>query len=279
MNYPRVLTIQDLSCFGQCSLTVALPILSACGVETTVLPTALLSTHTGGFQGFTFLPLADEMEKIMAHWQREKIHFHAIYTGYLGEKRHAAIVRQFKQTVLDQNGLIVIDPAFADHGKLYTGFDDNYVEHMRSLVAEADYLLPNMTEACMLTGTPFEEHQNPEQAELLIHKLKSMGAKNVVLKGVHFFNGNLGVAISQGDEVAFYQHRRIEHSYHGTGDIFASVFTGAVVKGRPSRDAAKTAADFVVRCIEKTDDDVNHPYGVKFELALHDLTDRFTNVK
>jgi len=279
MNYPRVLTIQDLSCFGQCSLTVALPILSAFGVETAVLPTALLSTHTGGFQGFTFLPLADEMEKIMAHWQREKIHFDAIYTGYLGEKHHAAIVRQLIQTMLDQNGLIVIDPAFADHGKLYTGFDDDYVEHMRSLVTEADYLLPNMTEACMLAGTPFNERQSPEQADLLIRKLKSMGAKNVVLKGVRFFNDNVGVAISQDDDVVFYQHRRIECSYHGTGDIFASVFTGALLNGHSPLDAAKTAADFVVRCIEKTGVDVNHPYGVKFELALPDLMNKLANVK
>lgn len=272
--YPRLLTIQDLSCFGQCSLTVALPVLSACGVETAVLPTALLSTHTGGFEGFTFRSLTDEMERIAAHWQHEGICFDAIYTGYLGDKQHVPIIRQLMKTVLAPNGMMIVDPAFADHGKLYTGFDEEYVEAMRELVCHADFLLPNMTEARMLTGTQFSERQDPEQAELLLGRLKAMGAKNIVLKGVRFYNDHLGIAVLHGEKTAYYQHRRVEQAFHGTGDLFASAFTGALLKGWLPYEAAKLAADFVLHCIDRTLGDEQHRYGVKFELALPELVGR-----
>ena len=156
MSYSRVLTVQDISCVGQCSLTVALPVISACGVEACPLPSAVLSTHTAGFKGFTFTDLTDDMPKIQEHWQREGLSFDAIYTGYLGSARQIEYVIGLTDTVLKKNGLVIVDPAMADNGKLYTGFDMAFVEEMKKLCARADYLLPNIT-AVLLRSVHLEQ--------------------------------------------------------------------------------------------------------------------------
>ena len=265
----RILTVQDISCVGQCSLTVALPILSACGFETAILPTALLSNHTAvEFNGFTFLDLTSEMEKIVKQWQKENIHFSSIYIGYLGNKKEVDIVKDIYDSILEPNGTKIVDPAMADNGKLYTGFDEEYVNKMKQLVFNSDIILPNISEACLLTDTPYKEQYDEEYIKDLVNKLHYNGAKTVILTGVGYSKEYSGVVVSDNDNFKYYQHAKINKQYHGTGDIYSSVFTGMYLSGKSLYEAATIAADFVVECIKNTIDDVDHWYGVKFESII-----------
>ena len=232
----KVLTVQDISCYGQCSITVALPILSACGVETAIMPSAILSTHTGGFSGFTFRDLTEDLPKIMEHWLKENISFDAIYTGYLGSKRQIDIVKE-----------------------------------MKTLISVADIILPNMTEAALLTDSDIIlENQSGEYIMSIIHKLRELGAKNVILKGIKNMEGKLGIAVYEGetDNMEIFYIDRIKKDAHGTGDCYAAAFTGSLMKGKTMREAVETAAKFVSEAILKTIDDDSHWYGVKFEKAI-----------
>ena len=271
MAYPRFLTIQDISCVGQCSLTVALPILSACGAETCVLPSAVLSTHTGGFRGFTFRDLTDDIPAIRAHWEKERIAFDAIYTCYLGSTRQIGYVADIFDTMLAENGRIVVDPAMADNGKLYVGFDNDYVAGMRTLCARADVILPNLTEACLLTDTPYRETYDEAFVRALLEKLAAQGAERVALTGVSYTPDETGVVICENGATRYYRHRRLPRIFHGTGDIYSSAFVGAWMRGNDLYDAARIAADYTVACIACTQDDATHWYGVKFETALPKL--------
>lgn len=271
MSYKRILTVQDISCVGQCSLTVALPILSACGLETAVLPTAVLSTHTTGFHGYTFRDLTRDMPAICAHWKQEGIAFDAFYTGYLGGSRQIAQVRQLLHTLGKPGCVRIVDPAMADNGALYPGFDAACVQAMTELCREADILLPNLTEACLLTGTPYDGQMDKERINTLLDGLTALGAGTVVLTGVGDSPDTSGVVLRCNGQTRHYVHRRIDRICHGTGDVFASAFTGALLRGRCAYDAARLAADFTLRCIELTADDPAHWYGVKFELALPEL--------
>ena len=261
---------------GQCSLTVALPIISACGIETAILPSAVLSTHTG-FQGFTFHDLSDDIQAIANHWKNEKICFDAIYSGYLGSVRQVDDVIALMNTLLTENGEKIVDPAMADNGKLYTGFDQVFVQAMKRLCGQADVILPNITEAALLTDSEYcmDKHSS-EYIEHLLRKLGELGAKTVILKGVMDRAGQIGVIVYDvaSKEKLSYYTKKIEKSSHGTGDCFASVFTGALMRGFDYFSAAKLAADFVVTCLEKTMDDPDHWYGVKFEKALPMLISR-----
>ena len=271
MNYKRVLTIQDISCVGQCSLTVALPILSACGVETAILPSAVLSTHTAGFTGFTVRDLTDDVPGIAAHWKKEGIAFDAIYTGYLGSTRQIAYVAEIMDTLGKAGCVNIVDPAMADNGKLYPAFDEAYVAEMKKLCAKADILLPNITEACFLTDMPYRETYDKAYIEELTEKLTRLGAKTVVLTGVGYASGQTGVIVRENGEMTHYAHPKLLQSCHGTGDVYASAFTGAYMQGFSTYDAAKIAADYVVRCMKNTLGDKEHWYGVKFETAIPDL--------
>ena len=274
MSYKRVLTVQDISCVGQCSLTVALPILSACGLETCILPSAVLSTHTGGFTGYTFRDLTEDMPGIEAHWVREGIRFDAVYTGYLGSEKQIGFVKSMFRTLAAPGCLRVVDPAMADNGKLYAGFDMAFVESMRSLAKEADYLLPNITEAALLTGEAYRETYDEAYADALAEKLLALGARNLILTGVSFRPESTGVLVYGQGERRYYEHRRISKGCHGTGDVYASAFVGALLRGRSAYDAAALAADYTVRCIEITREDPAHWYGVKFEPVLGELMAR-----
>lgn len=269
--YKRVLTIQDISCVGQCSLTVALPIISACGMETAVLPSAVLSTHTGGFKGYTFRDLTDDMPKILAHWQKEKIFFDVFYTGYLGSAKQVEYVLDILNSVRKQDSVNVVDPAMADNGKLYPGFDDAFVEAMRPLVSAADYVLPNITEAALLTGNDYRESYNEDYIKKLSADLVALGAKAVVLTGVSYTPQTTGVSVFENGKISYYAHRKIEGGCHGTGDVYASAFVGALSRGNSPFKSAKIAADYTVKCIENTQGDKEHWYGVKFETAISTL--------
>lgn len=271
MSYGRVLTIQDISCFGQCSLTVALPILSACGHETCVLPSAVLSTHTGGFTGFTFRDLTEDMPSIKDHWIKEKISFDVIYTGYLGSTRQIDYVKDIFAAFDKEGCLKVVDPAMADNGKLYYGFDDKFVAEMKTLCGKADYLVPNITEACFLTDTEFKTEYDEAYVNELLVKLAALGCKNVILTGVSYAPGTTGVVVYENGEYYYYKHDKIANDCHGTGDIYASAFVGSLLHGKTAYDSAKIAADYVLACINETIKDETHWYGAKFEPVLGKL--------
>lgn len=265
MAYKRILTIQDISCIGQCSMTVAMPILSACGHETCILPTAVLSTHTGGFGKPAVHHLGESLESIWKHWHSQGITFDAILVGYLGSIRAIECAREIMDNLLAPGGVAIVDPAMADHGKLYAGFDEGYAEAMKELCGRSHIMLPNVTEAAMMTGMPFQEVFDETYIRDLLAKL---GGRDVVLTGVGFEPGKTGAAIRWGGEVSFYHHDRLGKNYHGTGDIFAASFTGALMQGRDLPGAVRTAADFTCRCIANTEANPAHWYGVKFETAL-----------
>ncbi|MGI5888537.1 MAG: pyridoxamine kinase [Oscillospiraceae bacterium] len=271
MAYRRVLTIQDISCFGQCSLTVALPILSACGQETVILPSAVLSTHTMGFKDYTFRDLTDDMPGIAGHWKKEGISFDAVYTGYLGSEKQISIVKDIMGSLENKGCLNIVDPAMADNGKLYPSFDMAFVESMKKLAFSADIILPNITEACLLTGYEYREQYDEDYVKGLIKALEDSGAKTVILTGVSYKPETTGVAVEENGKLSYYEHRRISKGCHGTGDVYASAFVGALMNGMSTYDAAKTAADYTVSCIECTIGDASHWYGVEFEKALPEL--------
>lgn len=271
MNYNRILTIQDISCVGQCSLTVALPILSACGMETAVLPSAVLSTHTAGFEGYTFRDLTEDMPKINEHWKKEKIVFGAVYTGYLGSTTQIDYVLDIVNDTMDAAGKFFVDPAMADNGNLYPGFDEAFVEAMKKLCVKADYILPNLTEACFLTGTEYREEYDKVYIDGIIQKLQQMGCENIIFTGVSYQEGKTGIEVIEGTSRKYYEHEFLENSCHGTGDIYASAFVGAMMQGKTAYDAAKIAADYTVECIKATAQEENHWYGARFETELGKL--------
>lgn len=272
MSYKRVLTIQDISCFGQCSLTVALPILSLCGAETVILPSAVLSTHTCGFTGFTVRDLTSDIPDIAKHWEKEGIRFDVFYTGYLGSTEQIGYVKDIFARLPKEKAITVVDPAMADGGKLYPAFDMEYVENMKSLVDGADFVVPNVTEACFLTGIEYKEAPyTKEYIESLEKGLIALGAKTVVLTGVAYREGTTGVSVYQNGIEEHYEHKLMPQGSHGTGDIFASAFTGALTCDKTPFESAKIAADYALLCIEASQGDETHRYGAKFEPKLVDL--------
>ena len=272
MDYKRVLTIQDVSCVGQCSLTVALPIISACGVETAVLPSGVLSTHTGGFSGYTFRDLTDDMPAIEEHWQKEGIKFDSVYTGYLGSTLQIDMVSHIMDTCLKNGGTTIVDTAMADNGKLYYGFDEAFVKKMAQLCAKADIIVPNITEASFMTGVEYKTEYDRSYIDTILSALTKMGAKTVILTGVTYTNDTTGVVVSENGQYSYYEHKKLPGGCHGTGDVYASAFVGALMRGFSTFDSAALAADYTLLCIEKTLPDAKeHWYGVKFETCIPEL--------
>ncbi len=271
MNYPKVLTIQDVSCVGQCSLTVALPIISACGIETCILPSAVLSTHTAGFKNFTVRDLSEDMPKIFNHWKDENIIFDGLYTGYLGSNEQIDYIIDMALPLIKKGGKIIVDPAFADNGKLYPAFDNAYVEKMKSLIKVCDYVVPNLSEACFLSGIEYKTEYDENYVLSVMKALVSLGAKSVVLTGVSYEKGFTGVAVYENGEYSYYKHQLMPNSCHGTGDIYASAFVGAYFKGHGAVKSSKIAADYTLSCIKQTAGDSEHWYGAKFEPCLIEL--------
>lgn len=268
MAYKRILTIQDISCVGQCSMTVALPILSACGHETCILPTALLSTHTGGFGKPAVVHFEDALEPLWRHWQENEITFDAILVGYLGSVEAVRGADRIMDVLLAPGGISIVDPAMADHGRRYSGLMEEYAREMEALCRRADIILPNVTEAAMFSGLPYREE--PDEA-YIASLLDGLNHPCVILTGVGYRAGETGVVVQEGNGRHHYVHPRIGKSYHGTGDMFAACFTGALMQRKSKFDAVKIAADFVCRAIENTEKNPAHWYGVKFEPVLGDL--------
>ena len=282
----RVLTVQDISCVGKCSLTAAIPVISAMGIEVCPLPTAILSNHTA-FSSFSFLDLTDKIPEILNEWKKQGFHFDAIYTGYLGSIKQIDLVHKILDEFAQNDTLVVIDPCMADNGKLYTGFSQDFVKQMAKLCGRANVILPNMTEACFLVNQDYDFLvQTNESITKVMAKLLSLGAEQVILKGVEFskekigvaycsqklFNNNFSTNKNNMEDMNIYFHHRYDENFHGTGDVFASAVTGALVLKKDIKDAVKIACDFVQESIECTLLNPNYNwYGVDFESALRNL--------
>ena len=271
----RVLAVHDISCFGRCSLTTALPIISATGLECTVMPTAVLSTHTGGFTGYTFRDMTEDILPVADHWQTLDLKFDAIYTGFLGSSEQIEIVKELFRR-FGKGALKVADPAMADNGKMYPIFDMQFAKDMGTLCGEADIIVPNITEACFMLGREYVEGPyTTEFIEGLMKDLCAMGAKQVVLTGVYLEEGKLGAATydSETSEISYTFRDVILGYYHGTGDVYAAALVSALMNGRSLKDSASIAVDYVVGSIRRTyDAGTDVRFGVNFEEGLYDLT-------
>ena len=275
----KILTIQDVSCYGQCSITVALPILSACGYETAILPTSILSTHTSGFKNFQYKDLDEELERFLKHWLDEQLYFDAVYTGYLGSES----LIDFTIKAIDQckkdDALIFVDPAMGDNGKLYPVFNKSYARKMRELIKKADIILPNITEACFMTDIPYVAKYNKEYIENLLKELSKYTDAKIILTDVSLKAGSTGVYFYDGESFQYYKHKKIGNGFHGTGDVFSSSFVASYMKNQDLYLSAKVAADYVYRCINYTQSDKTHWYGVKFEPLLNGFVNKLNDIE
>jgi pyridoxine kinase len=268
----RVVAIHDISGFGKCSLTVALPIISAAGIETTVLPTAVLSTHTGGFTGFTYRDLTEDMSPITLHWKSLGIQFDAIYTGFLGSFEQLNLVAQFFEKFKQDNNIILVDPVMADNGALYKIFSLEFAHGMKKLCEKADIIIPNLTEASYLLGEAYNPGPyTPQYIEGLLKKLSALGPKKIVLTGIFFSNEDLGAATydALSGEIAYVFEKRIPGYYHGTGDVFGSALLSAIMNNFCLKEAAAIAVRFTALSIRKTSEaGTDIRFGVNFEQTI-----------
>ncbi len=277
MAQKRVAAIHDISCFGRCSLTVALPIISAAGIETSVIPTAVLSTHTGGFEGYTFRDLTDDIWPIVEHWKSLGLHFDAIYTGFLGSFAQLEIVSDAIAALRSEDTLVLVDPVMADNGALYSLFPPDFPAGMRTLCAKADVIIPNLTEASLMTGLPYREGPyDKAYVEEMLNALGALGAKHTVLTGVYFDDDHLGAAVSDGaGGVEYAMANRVPGFCHGTGDVFGSALLGAILTGHNLTESAQIAAEFTADSIRRTRaEEVDVRFGVNFEAGLGALAAR-----
>ncbi len=271
----RMVSIQDISCFGKCSLTVALPITSAMGIETCAVPTAVLSTHTGGFTGYTYRDLTGDIPNIASHWKSINLEFDAVCTGYLGSFEQIKIVSDFFDDFKTDNNLLIVDPVMGDKGKFYAGFTHKFASEMRMLCKKADVILPNLTEAALLLDEEYVgENYDEDFIKNMLVKLSRLGSEIVVLTGVSFDKYSQGVMSynRKTDEFSSYFSDNIPGYFHSTGDVFSSTLSGALVKGFDMGKSIKIAVDFTVDCIRHTlGSEKEHWYGVKFEECIPDL--------
>lgn len=275
----RIASIQDFSCIGSCSQTIALPVLSAMGVECAALPTALLSAHTA-FDGFVSLDLTPQLPAIMAHWRAMHLRFDAVYTGYLASAEQVGLVGALLDGMDERPALTLIDPVMGDNGALYAGFSDSFPQAMRALCGRADVLTPNVTEACLLTGTAYSPVQDAAQTRRLLERLLELGCRAAVLTGLRV-DGDMAVAALQRNGTGtLVRTSYIPEVFHGTGDLFASTCAGALVQGAPLERAVRLAADYVALTLRRT---VQAPdrrwYGVNFQETLPELMARWQNIK
>ena len=274
MGQKRVLAIHDISCFGRCSLTVALPIISAVGAECTVIPTAVLSTHTGGFTGFTYRDLTEDIVPIVDHWKTLDLKFDAIYTGFLGSFEQISIVADTFDR-LKEDTMIVVDPVMADNGKLYAIFPPEFPMEMKKVCSKADVLMPNITEATLLLGEEYVTGPyTTDYIEGLMKKLTTLGPKKIILTGVYFDENKLGSATYDAEtgEISYYFCDKIPGYYHGTGDVFGSAVVASLIRGRSLPDASRIAVDFTVGSIQRTfDAKTDIRFGVDFEEGIPQL--------
>ena len=278
MMTPRAAAIHDMSGFGRCSLTVAIPILSAMGVQCCPLPTAFLSTHTGGFTGFTFLDMTEEMPKVAAHWKSLDLRFDAIYSGFLGSEAQIDIVEDFIRAFRTPDTVVVIDPVMGDDGAAYQTYTPAMCAGMARLAELADVITPNLTEAAFLLGMDYGDLPRGETGlRQIVRELSMEGKRSVALTGASLAPGKTGAMCFDAvtGETEAVQTDFIAHPLHGTGDVFASVLTGGLVKGKTLTEAAREAVEFIRACAVRTvEQNLPMREGVDFEPLLGLLTER-----
>ena len=272
MLQKRVAAIHDLSCFGKCSLTVALPVISCLGIECAVVPTAMLSGHFAALPQVSVLDLTDRMEEISDHWQSGGVTFDGIFSGYLSSPAQAEQVENFVRRFRGEHTVFIADPAMADRGKLYRGFGMDHVRAMAELCACADVALPNVTEACLMLGRDYTELHEKDRITDLLRGMTALGAKKAVITGVSLQADRVGIACWDGAEAKFFDRPKTPGHFNGTGDLFASVLTAAMVDGADFLQAAEKAMDFTSHVIAETAANPHHrSYGVDFERHLGEL--------
>ena len=264
----RVLCINDISCVGKCSLTVSLPIISACGVTCDVLPTAVLSTHTGGFTGYTLRDLTSDIPDIIRHWKSLDLKFDFIYSGYLSDEKQIDLVYLISKEFLKEGGKFIVDPVMGDNGKLYAGFDEKFVQQMRRLCSFADFILPNVTEACRLAGIPYDTFMQEKDGFALVKALSAIcprpiltGVQKENVIGVHY--------IDENGNAACYATQNVDGFFHGSGDVFSSAFVGSLANGKSVEKAIALSANFTTASIKRTAKEVEDKrYGLNFEAEI-----------
>ncbi len=264
-----VLIMQDVSCVGQCSVTVALPILSHYGFESAILPTALLSNHTA-FKEWTCLDLTSEMSTIYEGWAKNDFKYDAFLLGYLGDTRIIDLAKECFARFSRESALKIVDPAFGDNSKLYGAFDMTYVEAMRNLIGCADIIVPNFTETCFLTGCEYKQSYDKAYFEQVVRKLQQLTNGVIVVTGVEFGDGQIGEAVLKDGKFEYTFGPKLPRSSHGTGDVFAAVFASHLLNGVDYIDACALAGKFVADSILATP--AEHSYGVCFEKVLYQET-------
>lgn len=273
----RVAAIHDISGIGKCSLTAAIPIISAAGIEAAAMPTAVLSTHTGNIKGFTYRDLTDDLNPVAEHWKSLGITFDGIYSGFLGSTEQVDIVCSFIEEFKNDNTVVIVDPAMADCGRMYTTFDKNFVNEMILLCKKADIIVPNLTEAAFLLGEEYAEPPySKEYIEGIVARLLKLGPSMVVLTGVSFKDDEIGCAVCEkGGETFYAFSEKYPGVYYGTGDIFASALTGAYLKNKSIYESAQIALDFTRYAIKRTfEAQTDTRLGVNFEQGLGDYINK-----
>lgn len=276
MSQPRVLIIQDISASCRISMNVAQPVLSVLNNEVNVLPTALLSTHTtSGFQDYTYLDLTEESDKILAHWKSLGRTFDGVLVGYLGSVEQIERIHYIIDTFLKDDGLFILDPAMADGGALYDAFDETYVSKMRELSIHADIVVPNLTEAALLTGETFDDVEKLNIIKL-IKDVASLNKSHVIITGV-MSEGEMGASsynhVTERFDVQYAPY--IEGHFEGTGDLFSSVVAGFLLQEKSVHYAMETAVVYINKVIKRTaKSDKEIRYGVQFETDLPFLIER-----
>lgn len=273
----RAAAIHDLSGVGKCSLTVILPILSAAGIECAALPTAVLSTHTGGFGEVVCRDLTEDMLPIARHWRREHIGFDALYSGYLASYQQIGLVRETFGLLRGSGTLVMVDPVMGDDGRLYSLYTPEMARGMADLCACADIIVPNLTEAAILLGRDYRPRLTPEETEETLRALSRLGPRRVVLTGVHFREGELGAACYDAgiDRMEYEAGPAVPGRFHGTGDVFASVLLAGLLHGNSLAGAVRLAVSFTAESIRRTADAGTDPrFGVRFEPGLPGLAER-----
>lgn len=267
MKQKRILCINDLSCMGKCSITTALPVISALGIEAVVLPTAILSAHTV-FEGYTFTDTTYDMEKVLAHFEKMNENFDCIYIGYLGSKQQIKIVSRLID--IHPESLIITDPVMGDNGRLYSGFENDYPQILLELCKKSNVIIPNLTEACLLTHNPYISENAPQNYIRDIAKALSQISQNAVITGVKEKEFISVYTQQQGKSLCkAAQSRLIQKQFHGTGDVFAAVLAGLLTLGKSLDESTRLATKFTEKCIEKTYNDPDSQwYGIRFEECL-----------
>ncbi len=266
----RVLTIQDLSCVGKCSLTVALPIISAAGVETSVFPISLLSTHSA-FENYEKTDLSHNLESFEKMWKKNGIDFDAVYVGYIGTENGLAQVENCIMRLKTKKNIIIIDPAVADNGEIYSGISKDYINKLKALCPKADILMPNLTEACILTGEEYKESgYNREYIQNIMKKLSYLGCEKIVVTGVSYDNNEMGIACynSLNDKYSEFFHKRYKGVYCGAGDCLASAFCGALMNDISFETSLEIAEKFVAKAVKLSKEKDSQWYGINFEYAI-----------